>query len=142
MAPVAIRPAREVFDLVLATAGATLPRRDAVDERVVNMVRSGTVTPPVVQPNIVELLSQVGYTEERVNDLVNLIPRGIITHPSQVGGYPEYKGEPYKDSDSDGMPDDWELRHGLNPNDPTDANGDMTGDGYTNIEKFIHGLKK
>ena len=31
---------------------------------------------------------------------------GIITDVSQVGGYPEYKGTPYKDSDNDGMPDE------------------------------------
>lgn len=140
MSPVTIVPATEAFDLVLATAGATLPRRDAVDERVVNMVRSGAVTPPDIQPNIVELLSQVGYTEQRVKDLVDLIPKGIITHPSQVGGYPEYKGEPYADADADGMPDDWERQYGLNPNDAADAAGDINGDGYTNIEKFIHNI--
>jgi hypothetical protein len=40
----------------------------------------------------------------------------------------------------DGMPDEWELMNGLNPNDPTDANGDINGDGYTNIEKYINGI--
>ncbi len=34
-----------------------------------------------------------------------------------------------------GMPDEWEIANGLNPNDPSDANKDCTGDGYTNIEK-------
>ena len=38
------------------------------------------------------------------------------------------------------MPDEWEKAHGLNPNDPTDANKDCTGDGYTNIEKYINGI--
>ena len=28
----------------------------------------------------------------------------------------------------------------LNPNDPSDANKDCTGDGYTNIEKYINGI--
>jgi hypothetical protein len=140
MAPLTVLSAAEAYDFVLANAGATLPRRDAVDERVVNMVRSGTVTTPTIQDDIVEVLSQVKYTPERVRDLVDLIPKGIITDPSQVGGYPQYKGEPYKDSDSDGMPDDWETRHGLNPNDPADAAGDLNGDGYTNIEKFIHNI--
>ncbi len=65
---------------------------------------------------------------------------GIITDISQVGGYPEYKGKAYKDSDKDGMPDAWEKKYGLNPNDPSDANGDLNGDGYTNIEKYINGI--
>ena len=38
------------------------------------------------------------------------------------------------------MPDKWEKAHDLNPNDPSDANGDMNGDGYTNIEKYINGI--
>ena len=38
------------------------------------------------------------------------------------------------------MPDAWEKKNGLNPNDPSDANGDITGDGYTNIEKYINGI--
>ena len=39
------------------------------------------------------------------------------------------------DTDGDGMPDAWEVRYGLNPNDPGDAVKDCNGDGYTNIEK-------
>ena len=44
------------------------------------------------------------------------------------------------DTDGDGMPDEWEKQYGLNPNDPADANGDINGDGYTNIEKYINGI--
>jgi hypothetical protein len=57
-----------------------------------------------------------------------------------VGGYPEYKGEAVKDSDQDGMPDEWETKHKLNPNDASDASADLSGDGYTNIEKYINGI--
>ena len=63
---------------------------------------------------------------------------GIITDISQVGGYPEYKGTPYVDSDKDGMPDDWETAHALNPHDPSDANK-VDSTGYTMIENFING---
>jgi hypothetical protein len=66
--------------------------------------------------------------------------QGIINDPRQMGGYPEYKGQPRKDTDGDGMPDEWEIANGLNPNDPSDANGDISGDGYTNIEKWINGI--
>ncbi len=44
------------------------------------------------------------------------------------------------DTDHDGMPDDWEKAHGLNPNDPEDRNGDFNGDGYTNLEKYLNSL--
>ena len=47
------------------------------------------------------------------------------------------------DSDGDGLPDEWEIQHGLNPNDPDDANIDSDNDGLTNLEEFdvqkIHG---
>ncbi|MFH1477480.1 MAG: Amuc_1099 family pilus-like system protein [Verrucomicrobiota bacterium] len=40
-----------------------------------------------------------------------------------------------KDSDLDGIPDEWELRYGLNPN-ADDALQDADGDGFTNLEEF------
>ncbi len=44
------------------------------------------------------------------------------------------------DKDNDGMDDDWELARGLDPNDPSDTNGDYCGQGYTNIEYYINDL--
>ncbi len=44
------------------------------------------------------------------------------------------------DADNDGMDDEWELLRGLNPNDPSDTNGDYCGLGYTNIEYYINDL--
>ncbi|MBI2557973.1 hypothetical protein HYW20_01515 [Candidatus Woesearchaeota archaeon] len=41
-----------------------------------------------------------------------------------------------KDSDGDGMADDWEIQNGLNPDDPNDADIDSDKDGLTNIEEF------
>ena len=44
------------------------------------------------------------------------------------------------DSDGDGMPDTWELAHGLNPNDPSDANRDDDGTGFTNLQDYMAGM--
>lgn len=41
------------------------------------------------------------------------------------------------DTDGDGMPDEWEKRYKLNPNDPADAGADADGDDFTNLEEFL-----
>jgi len=65
--------------------------------------------------------------------------QGIITDPAQVGGYPEYKGTPYKDSDNDGIPDAYEIKMGLNANNAADA-GKLAKNGYSNIENFLNSV--
>lgn len=42
-------------------------------------------------------------------------------------------------SDTDGMPDGWEVIHGLNPHDPSDAGEDLDGDGFTNLDEYGNG---
>lgn len=53
------------------------------------------------------------------------------------GKAPSKAAEIVHDSDNDGMPDDWESRYGLNPNDPADAELDKDGDAFTNLEEFL-----
>ena len=91
-------------------------------------------------PNAREQLSNPAFSDELIEKLIHEVSLGIITDIAQVGGYPDYRGEPYLDTDTDGMPDEWETRHGLDPKDPSDATTDLNGDGYTNIEDFINGL--
>lgn len=129
-----IMSAQEAFDFVLENAGAYLPKRDIVDQRVLKQVKTGEVYYDK------EADKRDYYQFEHRKLPKDSYKMGIITDISQVGGYPEYKGKAYKDSDGDGMPDAWEKKYGLNPNDPTDANGDINGDGYTNIEKYINGI--
>jgi hypothetical protein len=38
------------------------------------------------------------------------------------------------------MPDDWELEIGLEPNNVDDGVKDRNGDGYTNLEEYLHDL--
>ena len=145
-----IIPKELTFDKVLDNVGAMVPCRDIIDERIVEEVRTGK---PYIAKKFdkkhpygdVTGLSKKsqnaeGYFKYRrmENDSYKL---GIITDISQMGGFPQYKKvKPYKDSDGDGMPDEWEVANGLNPNDPSDANGDINGDGYTNIEKYINAI--
>jgi len=43
------------------------------------------------------------------------------------------------DSDCDGLPDEWERAHGLNPNDPSDALQDADFDGLTALQEYALG---
>ena len=43
------------------------------------------------------------------------------------------------DDDNDGMPDIWEGRYGLDPNDPSDATSDQDNDGITALDEFLAG---
>ena len=65
---------------------------------------------------------------------------GIIDTQADAGGWPEYKSaEPPPDRDHDGIPDEWERKHGLNPDDSADGARD-SGDGYTYLEKSVNEL--
>ncbi|WP_248924448.1 Ig-like domain-containing protein [Paenibacillus hamazuiensis] len=74
-----------------------------------------------------------------VADIRNRTGRQINSQ-SEVGGWPELKSGPVPaDSDHDGMPDDWETPHGLNPGDAADRNG-IAANGYTNLENYLNSI--
>jgi hypothetical protein len=109
------KSAEEAYHQVLADAGANY-RRDAVDVRIVEEVRSGS--------------AKYGKKED-----------GIIDSQSDVGGWPELKsGKVSEDSDQDGMPNVWEIMKGLDPNDPHDHSKYTLDKGYTNIEIYLNEL--
>ena len=106
VAPVKTTRAEEVREKILESCGAHLPKRDAVDIRVIELVRTGKGM--------------------------------LINSADDVGGWPKLISiPPQSDSDNDGMPDVWEVRHGLTPN-RADNNGDPDRDNYTNIEEFLN----
>lgn len=112
--PMPQETAEAAFNSVLAKGGATLPRRDAVDTRIMEMVRTGKVS----------------------------VGTGIIRDPADVGGFPKLTFDPAQvpaDEDNDGMSDAWELKNGLDPKNGGDGSSDLDNDGYTNVEEFLNG---
>jgi pectate lyase len=80
--------------------------------------------------------------DDRIVHEVETRGGSLIDSQVEVGGWPEYKSErPPRDTDSDGIPDDWERAHGLDPNDPSDANR-LAADGYTNLEHYLNSLAR
>ena len=111
--------AEVAFEHVLANTGAVLPKRDALDARIIHETITETAT----------------YGGAYGTG------KGIIDTQTTVGGWPVLSSTTAPaDSDHDGMPDDWEDSMGLDKNDPADRNGDKNGNGYTNLEDYLNGL--
>jgi hypothetical protein len=127
MPPVNTQTAEEAFVSVLDKAGATLPKRDTIDRRIVKETRTGTAT-------------FEGATYKAVTGTGISHPSGIIDSPTDVGGLPRYNtATPPTDTDKDGMPDTWETGKGLNPNDANDRNT-IGVDGYTQLEIYLNSI--
>ena len=116
--PSNLESAEESFEKVLNDAGCNIPYRDFQDDRIVNEVRSGTVS------------AGGSYGDMK----------GIIDTPTVVGGWPVYEPLKYVDTDEDGIPDEWENSNGLDANDVIDGSI-VCSDGYSNLEHYLNGIK-
>lgn len=87
-------------------------------------------------------LSRDAVDERIVNEVRNG-GGGLIDNPHDVGGWPDLdEGIDIVDTDSDGMPDEWESKYGLNPNDRKDARLQTLVSGYTNLEVYLCDIVK
>lgn len=118
----------KAYSLVLEHAGCSFPNRDAVDKRIIDDVRNGTAT---CEGKVYRSMEKTQCKDMK---------SGIIDTQSDTGGWPELKSLPApRDSDHDGMPDEWEREHGLDPDNALDRNL-MTSSGYTALEVYINSL--
>ncbi|WP_282940636.1 pectinesterase family protein [Paenibacillus sp. RC67] len=103
--------AQDAYVSVLANVGATLPKRDAIDARVINDVKNRT-------GQHINSPKEVG---------------GFAEYPEVVSSV--------VDQDSDGMDDAWEAAHGLSSTNPNDRNATtLSPEGYTNLEVYLNDL--
>lgn len=125
--------AAEAYERVLNYMGANWWTRDGVidtlDERIINDVRSGTGT---IQAWADDPFNDDSSEGEAWRQLL------ALRADTATGAAPFTRAADY-DTDGDGMPDAWEVKHGLNPN-VADNNGDFDSDGYTNLEEYINDL--
>ncbi len=81
--------------------------------------------------------------DQRIVDQIKNGTGTIIDSQDQVGGWPNYQGGFYpNDSDGDGIPNEWEVSHGLNPSFAGDASNPnlLAPDMYSWIEEYINSL--
>lgn len=109
--------AEEAYQHVLDRAGTI--NRDQTELRIVNEVRN----------------KQAQYKGTTLNKA------GFIDSPDDAEGWPTYAAAtPVVDNDHDGMADDWEVAHGLNPADPEDGKHVASAEGYTALEVYLNSL--
>lgn len=78
--------------------------------------------------------------DARVVDSVRRRTGKLVDGQDQVGGWPVLaRGTPWRDSDGDGIPDEWEAKRRLNPRDPRDGSG-IGRSGYTHLEEWLNAL--
>ena len=119
--------AEQAYEKVLAYAGASL-HRDWVDELMVSDTRNGVAS----------------YTGKTSGDNPGIIDSQEDNKPAGAGNdweaWPILNSlTPLLDTDQDGMPDEWETSHGLNPNDAKDGKS-KNDEGYTNVEVYLNSI--
>lgn len=86
---------------------------------------------PFKDVSIPYFIDQLKFVDLDQNDYDDLIINDNLLYLTRVINQ--------NDSDNDGLPDDWENEHGLDPNNGNDALLDSDNDGYTNLEEFHAG---
>ena len=105
--------------MVLKHAGAVMPSRDTLDARIIKDVTERTGT-------LIDV--QGGY------------PHGT-SYERSANAWPHLRSAAApKDTDQDGMADEWEVNRKLNPSDKTDAGRFSLSKYYTNIEIYLNEL--
>jgi hypothetical protein len=115
-----VQTAEDAYKAVLLQVGASF-KRDTMDARIINNVINRT-------GSIIDV--QGHYPHHTAFELT-------------INAWPALKSEPAPvDTDSDGMPDAWEKKNGLDANDASDAGAYKLHRQYTNIEVYINSLVK
>jgi fibronectin type 3 domain-containing protein len=144
--------ATNAYKVVLSDSGCTLPVQDLIDKRVVGEVLDhtthyiGTNGPTytingVLQTNATSS-NDPGYIDSQTD------VKDYSNDPLAPNYSPNWPWPPYYtynvpvDTDHDGLPDWWERIKGLNTNsaagDFSDANADLQGDGYTELDRYLN----
>ncbi|WP_242691469.1 pectate lyase family protein [Desertivirga arenae] len=113
--------AEMAYAKVLTQVGASLPVRDTLDQRIIKNVQNRTGSLIDVQGGF-----KHGTPYEKTTKawpVLNSLPAA-------------------KDSDGDGMPDSWELKHKLNPKSAADGPRFSLDKAYTNVEVYLNSLDK
>jgi len=153
---VTTQTATNAYKMVLSDVGCNEPTEDLIDQRVIGEVLNGTyhyegTNGPSYTINGYYQTNSVGPDNPGFIDSQTDV-KDYTNNPAAPNYSPNWPWPPYAtyntfdtlDSDHDGLPDWWEQLKGLNinsaPGDYSDANTDLVGDGYTELERYLNWL--
>jgi len=131
--------AKDSFTNVLNYAGSRWWARgnatatDALNQRLVQDVLVGTGRMQAWADDPYDLSGT--YVANPVNEGAEW--RALWALRADTNGAAPFNHPPNWDADGDGMPDTWEIAHGLNPN-VANNNGDFDNDFYTDLEEYMN----
>ncbi len=136
--------AEDAYQSILEEVGATLPKRDAHDMR---LIKEMTGEIEIVRYTYTDTSGQASPVKGVETGIIDT-QLNLVSPEDRAAGktaWDVYQSTPETeapvDNDKDGMPDTWETEHGLNPNDGSDFKI-IANNGYSNLENFIYGLDK
>ena len=135
-----LQSAADAFAAVTEQAGAQLPRLDEEDARLLAEA-AGAIDPQYVGNTEKEWIGII----DSQDDITFAQTDTFLVGADTITSYPYLgmqEGDTIAvDTDRDGMPDQWETAHGLNPVDAADGNLCTLSSlpGYTNLEYYING---
>ncbi|MDE6174051.1 MAG: hypothetical protein K2F88_00610 [Duncaniella sp.] len=117
--------ANDAYAKVIAYAGASL-KRDALDAMIVDeaVENKAASTGSGLDDGFINTPDDIRYPAG--TELEENLPK-LVNGTSKV------------DTDGDGIPDEWELENGLDPNDPKDG-AKASASGFTNLELYLNSL--
>ena len=144
----------DAFKAVVQRAGASLPRYDEVDARILAEA-AGTLDPQFagyenaartsLSRGMGIINTPYDITLQRHDQFAALYEGDNAADNKEIDVtcYPRLQGDSYDaqvvDADGDGLPDAYETEVGLNPNDASDGQK-LTASGYSNLEIFLNGV--
>lgn len=121
--------AQQAYEKVLAYAGCCL-YRDEVDNRIVADTRDRKAS-----------FTASGNKPGYINSPTNLKPAGAAADWSAWPELPADATRDVEDTDGDGIPDAWEIAHGLDWDNILDGKAvTLSAEGYTNLEVYLNSL--
>ena len=126
------------YEHVTQQAGATLPRLDEVDSRLLSEAR-GEVAPRFHGATLPDYLGIIDSPDDITLSYPDTYTVDGVTYHNTPKMFFQGTDKYFRDSDADGMPDGYEEEYGFDKADAADG-ALLADNGYTNLENYLNAV--